>query len=202
MNFLGHAFLSFEDDGILTGNMLGDFVKGRNALAAFPETVKQGILLHRKIDEFADHHPAAIKARNIFRPDYRLYSGAFVDALMDHFLANDPLYFGDEKTLLNFTLSVYRRMDPFKGFYPEAFASMFPYLRDQNWLYHYRTFRGLKQAFGGIVRRSQYLVEYEKAFTTTVQYYYELNQLYYDFMDDMLKFAKNELKIYNPGRSM
>lgn len=202
MNFLGHAFLSFDQDGVLAGNMMGDFVKGRKILDTFPEAVRQGILLHRKIDGFTDGHPAALKAGAIFRPDYGLYSKAFVDALMDHFLANDPVYFSDEKTLLDFTLSVYRRIDAFRAVYPKSFSGMLPYMTAQNWLYHYRSFKGLRQAFGGLVRRSAYLTTYEKAFELTVRHYYELNQLYYDFMDDMLKFAKNELKIYNPDGSM
>lgn len=201
MNFLGHAFLSFDNDGILAGNMMGDFVKGRKALDAFPEAVKQGILLHREIDGFTDDHPALLKARNIFRPAYRLYSGAFVDALLDHFLANDPRYFPSEQFLLDFTLSVYQRIAPFKRYYPASFAGMLPFLKEQNWLFHYRTFKGLRQAFGGVVRRSRYLTEYENALTTTTRYYYELNQLYYDFIDELVDFAKNQLKIHIPSGS-
>lgn len=201
MNFLGHAFLSFDNDGILAGNMMGDFVKGLKALDTFPEAVKQGILLHREIDGFTDDHPALLRARNIFRPAYRLYSGAFVDALLDHFLANDPRYFPSGQSLLDFTLAVYQRIAPFKKYYPASFAGMLPFLTEQNWLYHYRTFKGLRQAFGGVVRRSRYLTEYENALTITTRYYYELNQLYYDFIDDLVDFAKNQLKIHIPSGS-
>jgi acyl carrier protein phosphodiesterase len=29
MNYLAHAYLSFNEPGILTGNMISDFVKGK-----------------------------------------------------------------------------------------------------------------------------------------------------------------------------
>jgi acyl carrier protein phosphodiesterase len=54
MNFLGHALLSNKDEGLLLGNMMGDFIKGRLALAAYPKQVQAGILMHRAIDQFTD----------------------------------------------------------------------------------------------------------------------------------------------------
>jgi len=197
MNFLGHALLSFGNAGILAGNMMGDYVKGRLVLETFPRDVKEGILLHRKIDAYTDMHPATIRARNIFRPAYRLYSGAFVDALFDHFLANDPAYFSGDAALLTFTRDLYRKLDAFTAYYPERFSRMLPYMREQNWLYHYRTLKGLRQAFEGVTRRAKYLSESEQAYQLSVQYYYELNQLYFDFMEDMIQYAKNQLKV--PG---
>ena len=36
MNYLGHAFLSFNNADILTGNMIADHVKGKLALDKYP----------------------------------------------------------------------------------------------------------------------------------------------------------------------
>ena len=88
MNYLAHAYLSFNEPGILTGNMISDFVKGRKKFD-YPPQIKKGIELHHAIDEFTDNHPATKQAKEFFRSDYRLYSGAFVDIVYDHFLAND-----------------------------------------------------------------------------------------------------------------
>jgi acyl carrier protein phosphodiesterase len=193
MNFLSHSFLSFGNPGILAGNMMGDFVKGLKALEAFPEDIKNGILLHRRIDAFTDAHPATLKAKNIFRPQYRLYSGAFVDNIYDHFLANDPRYFPGEKALFDFTKKVYADLSRNIHWSPPAFARMFFYMESENWLFHYRTFKGVKHSFGGLVRRAQYLEEWDVAFELFIRHYYELNQLYYDFIEDIIQFVKKEL---------
>ena len=92
MNYLAHAYLSFNHPGILVGNMVSDFVKGA-AKFSFNGIIQQGINLHRDIDSFTDTHPATREAKSVFQPAYRLYSGAIMDVLYDHFLANDPEHF-------------------------------------------------------------------------------------------------------------
>jgi acyl carrier protein phosphodiesterase len=84
MNYLAHAYLSFGHPGILTGNMISDFVKGKKKFD-YPSEVQQGIALHRAIDQFTDTHEATREAKQVFRPAYRLYSGAFVDVVYDHY---------------------------------------------------------------------------------------------------------------------
>lgn len=193
MNYLGHALLSFDNPEILAGNMIGDFVKGSLILETFPEGIRAGIVLHRKIDAFADVHPATLKAKNLFRPDYRLYSGAFVDSLYDHFLANDPHYFPTEKRLFEFSQEVYESLRRQEALLPEKFREMMPYMFSNNWLYNYRTLKGMKQSFGGLVRRAKYLDSSDKAYELLVTHYYELNQYYFDFIDDIVRYVKNEL---------
>src|ERR671921_866500 len=100
MNYLAHAYLSFRRPEILVGNMISDFVKGKSRLG-YTAGVQQGITLHRQIDEFTDFHLATQQAKTIFRPHYRLYSGALVDVVYDHFLATDPELFTEE-TLYQF----------------------------------------------------------------------------------------------------
>ena len=51
MNYLAHLCLANGDSGLMLGGMFGDFVRGRRALRAFPEQVRQGIVLHRYIDK-------------------------------------------------------------------------------------------------------------------------------------------------------
>jgi acyl carrier protein phosphodiesterase len=62
MNFLAHEFLSQGNKGIRVGNFLADFIRG-NDLEKYPKDVKTGILLHRSIDEFTDHHPVVSRSK-------------------------------------------------------------------------------------------------------------------------------------------
>src|ERR1700712_5540566 len=94
MNFLAHAYLSFNHHDLLVGNMISDFVKGRKKFD-YSSGIQEGITLHRQIDLFTDNHEATKEARKFLKPAVGLYSGAFVDVAYDHFLANDPNEFSD-----------------------------------------------------------------------------------------------------------
>jgi acyl carrier protein phosphodiesterase len=88
MNFLAHLYLSGSSPEILTGNFIGDYVKG-SAYEQYPEEIKYGILLHRKIDSFTDAHPVFKRTKNHFISRYHKYAGVVVDIIYDHFLANE-----------------------------------------------------------------------------------------------------------------
>jgi acyl carrier protein phosphodiesterase len=193
MNYLGHAFLSFGERDILTGNMIGDYVKGRLALDTFPPGIKKGIELHRKIDEQADLHPATARAKVLFRQDYGLYSGAIIDTLYDHFLANDPKHFASEGALLAFTQKTYGQIQENSDFFPPKFTEYFYYMRSHNWLYNYRTLKGMERSLSGLFRRAKHMPPIEKAYEIFVTNYYHLNQCYYEFIDDIISFVKIEI---------
>ncbi len=193
MNYLGHAFLSYSDELILTGNMIGDHVKGLTALEAFPEGIKKGVLLHRKIDGAADIHPATMRAKLLFREDYGLYAGAIMDTLYDHFLANDPKYFAGEQELKTFTQFTYAQLEKNEAYFPAKFAAYFPHMKEHDWLYNYRNVKGMERSLNGLARRAKYMPPIEKAYETFIANYYHLNQCYYEFIDDIIKFVKNEL---------
>jgi len=193
MNYLGHAYLSFGDDELLTGNMIGDFVKGKLILQTMPERIAKGAMLHRKIDEFADNHPANQRAKIWFRQDYGLYSGAIIDTVYDHFLANDPKHFASEKTLFDFTQDTYQKLATKAQYFPLVFAQMFPHMSEHNWLYGYRTLQGVQRSLNGLARRAQHMPPIEKAYSTFIAHFYELNQCYFEFMDDVFTFVKIEL---------
>src|SRR6185503_19830970 len=106
MNYLAQARLSFGQPGILVGNMISDFVKGKKRFD-YPEAIQKGITLHRNIDPFTDEHEATENAKKFFKPAVGLYAGAFVDIAYDHFLALDENEFTDDNKLLEFSLSVY-----------------------------------------------------------------------------------------------
>ena len=124
MNFLAHAYLSFNQPGILTGNMISDFVKGRKKFD-FTPMVQKGIALHRAIDEFTDFHPVTQNAKVFFKKDYRLYSGAFVDVVYDHFLALDKAQFAAYGGLLQFSQKVYDMLDSEQLNYLQNFYKCF-----------------------------------------------------------------------------
>ena len=192
MNFLAHAYLSFNNPEILVGNMISDFVKG-SARLRFSGKIPDGIMLHRNIDEYTDNHYATRQAKEIFRPHYRLYSGAIVDVLYDHFLANDPSSFNTDSLEL-FTQQSYNTIELYSTQLPLRFLNMFSYMRTENWLFHYHTKNGIRNSLQGLVRRAAYLSESHTAFQLFVDHYDVLQGCFNNFFPDVKQFAKHRME--------
>ncbi len=171
--------------------MISDYVKGKKQLD-YPTGIQQGIRLHRYIDEFTDNHAATREAKEIFRPAYRLYSGAIVDVVYDHFLAADETEF-TENTLHSFSQQVYQTLHHHEAHFPERFNRMFPYMKEQNWLFHYRSRWGTGKSLGGLVRRACYMPDSEMAFRLFEENYQLLAGYYRHFWADVKPFAEQRL---------
>jgi acyl carrier protein phosphodiesterase len=179
--------------------MISDFVKGKKKFD-YHHYIQKGIALHRAIDHFTDEHPATKEAKEIFRPHYRLYSGAFVDVVYDHFLAADEQEFTEE-SLHRFSQEVYQTLNIHQPVMPERFARMFSFMKEQNWLFHYRTHWGTEKSLGGLVRRAVYLTESETAFILFQEHYQRLLDCYRLFWTDVKPFAREQFeKLVNAER--
>jgi acyl carrier protein phosphodiesterase len=186
MNYLAHAFLSFSEPEIRTGNMISDFVKGKSKFN-YPAGIQKGIQLHRSIDTFTDFHPATERAKSFFKSRYRLYSGAFADVVYDHFLARDADQYKDDGGLENFSIQVYNSLEQYLQWFPLRFHIMFPHMKAHNWLYNYRLREGIKKSFAGLVYRAAYLYESDIAFEIFNEHYNEFKNCYDEFFPDVKK---------------
>ncbi len=191
MNFLAHAYLSFGKPEILVGNMISDFVKGKQRYN-FPQGIQQGIELHRSIDAFTDQHTATRSAKEYFRKDYRLYSGPIVDIVYDHFLARDENIF-PENSLLPFTENIYKILETYIHNLPVNFIAILHYMKSENWLYSYKYETGLQKTLKGFVRRSKFLAESETASNLYHQHYHQLQNCYTNFFEDVKIFSEKSL---------
>lgn len=132
MNFLFHMLLSGNDDQVLVGNFMGDFVKGPLG-DAYPPRVRQGLILHRKIDSFAQQDTNFQTSRSRLAPHYGLYRGVLVDLFYDHFLAIDwdrwsdtplPAYLATARAAINSHLHIMPAQ--LQGFVPVIFSELLP----------------------------------------------------------------------------
>ncbi|MGN6437916.1 MAG: ACP phosphodiesterase [Agriterribacter sp.] len=187
MNYLAHAYLSFGHPEVLVGNMISDFVKGKQKFA-FSQNIQKGIAIHRAIDAFTDAHSVTKAAKALFRPQYGLYAGAFIDIVYDHFLAADSSQFGKEG-LLQFSERTYALLDRFEPVFPPRFRSMFPYMKQQNWLFNYQYKQGIQNSFRGLVHRAAYLTDSSAAFEIFEQHYRSFHKYYIDFFPEIKTFA-------------
>jgi acyl carrier protein phosphodiesterase len=162
MNFLAHAYLSGEKPSILAGNMIADFVKGKQALKVFDAEIVKGIELHRLIDEFTDSNKIVAESKARLRPKYRHYAGVIVDVFYDHFLAKNWSQYHSQP-LEFFAAQVYKTMEAFYTISPGGFQYMFPYMVKGNWLLNYAKLEGIDRALTGMSRRTPYESKMDEA---------------------------------------
>ena len=191
MNFLAHAYLSFNHPELLVGNMISDFVKGKKKFDYAP-SIQQGIVLHREIDTFTDVHAATKNAITFLKPAVGLYAGAFVDVAFDHFLANDPHEFSDF-SLRQHASDTYKTLSTFSTVLPFDFQRMFPFMVSQNWLYNYKNISGTESSFGGVVRRAKYLSSSKEVFELFRLHYSALQECYNEFFPELKSFVETQI---------
>lgn len=192
MNFLAHSYLSFNHPEVLVGNMVSDFVKGKKRFA-YSAGVQQGIVLHRQIDAFTDIHEATKEAKTYLKPAVGLYSGAFVDVIYDHFLANDLNEFSDSD-LIRHATQTYDVLSRYEEDLPTPFQKMLPYMQSQNWLYNYKTMVGTENSFAGLARRATYLESSTEAFQLFQKHYDALRDCYNAFFPFVKAFSINQIE--------
>ncbi|HTQ27983.1 MAG TPA: ACP phosphodiesterase [Puia sp.] len=193
MNYLAHAYLSFDHPEVLAGNLISDFVKGKKKFE-YSRGIQDGISLHRAIDEFTDTHRSTIQAKQLFRPAYGLYAGAFMDIVYDHFLALDRNEFKTEADLAAFSHRTYGQLELFIPVFPERFARMFYYMKKQDWLFNYRLQEGIRNSFAGLVRRASYMDDHHPAVMIFEEHYAELKKSYEEFFPELKTFALQTLQ--------
>ena len=152
VNFLGHIYLSPNDDQILLGNFIADSVKG-NPDKYYSGKIAEGIRFHRAIDHFTDNHPIVKQGIERLRESQGRWAPVVIDVLYDHVLASNwSVYHQTE--LENFTQTVYDRLGAQASHFPNRVGQFFPYMISQNWLYNYQFEWGLIKSLEGLDRRT------------------------------------------------
>lgn len=192
MNFLAHAFLSFGQDEILIGNFIGDFVKGK-MIDTYPTGIRQGIRLHREIDNFTDTHPLVKVSQSYLRPTFGHYSTVITDVFFDYFLGK---YWDkySSKSLETFVEETYETISKHEEDLPKQFKEMFFWMKSQNWLLNYRTIEGIQKSLSGLSRRARFDSKMELATGFLLEKEDEFQLIFFAFFKDLETFAKEKLK--------
>ena len=198
MNYLAHAFLSHSHTGIITGNIISDFVKGKKQFD-LPPAVQKGIRLHRAIDSFTDQREETAFIKSLFRPRYRLYSGALADIMYDHFLANDTTVFNREEAVQELANATYEDLEKFSDVLPPKFLPVFKGMKIHNWLVHYKHDWGIRRSLRGLESRAAALGETDTAFEIFMKEKDRIREAYVSFLPPMYDFSKEQLHILLPN---
>lgn len=193
MNFLGHIFLTPNDDEILLGNFIADSVKG-NPEKIYSGKIVEGIRFHRAIDEFTDNHPLVKQGVDRFRNSQARYASVVIDVIYDHILASNWAEFHPDK-LEVLTQSTYQRLEAQSAHFPPQVNHYFPYMKEQNWLYNYQFEWGVLKSLEGLDRRSANDTQMHLALNVYKESEAEFLAEFREFIADAQKMSRN----YFPG---
>jgi len=162
MNFLGHLVLSGQCDDTLFGNFIADVIKGK-AYLNWPKNIQNGVLLHRKIDEFTDSNPHYLKSKRRFYSDFPKMGGVITDIVYDYLLWQYELKYQSlnlEKEIIRY----YNVLDSYYDKMPSNIQLLYHYMKKDDWLSNYQSEWGIKRALNGIGKRINYSNDLEKSF--------------------------------------
>lgn len=151
MNFLGHLLVSGDDPLVITGNFMGDAVKGRD-LSLHAERVQAGIRMHRAIDTFTDNHPLTLRGRERLRAHAGKYAGVALDLFYDHVLAAQWQAVSPEP-LHRFAQRIYALLEAHRDLMPERTRVMLTHMVKGDWLLSYAHIEGTGRALAALAGR-------------------------------------------------
>lgn len=192
MNFLAHLFLSNGRPGIQIGNFIGDHVKGRDYLN-YAGDVQKGILLHRKIDWFTDHHPLPKQGADRLRESYGRYAGVVMDVFYDHFLAVNWNRYSTQ-TLSEFALQIHILLSKRYFSLPRDVRSFVPFLIFNKRLESYAHLDGVAKALSIMANYTSMPNNVESAIEVIRANYQAYNNEFVVFWDELASVANAYLE--------
>jgi acyl carrier protein phosphodiesterase len=193
MNFLAHIYLSGESDEIKVGNFIGDYVKGRN-YEKYPDLVKRGILLHRKIDSFTDKHPVVSISKTHLQPRFHKYAGVIVDIFYDHFLASEWKNFS-KHPLPEYVIHMYETLVANYFLLPNEIKAFLPFFIINNWLEAYTTTQGISGVLRRMVRRTSLPNETTFAMAELKKNYKLFRDEFYEYFPQLIAYVEERHNI-------
>jgi acyl carrier protein phosphodiesterase len=188
MNFLAHLYLSGDNEELLVGNFIGDYVKG-NKYNNYPAKIKSGILLHRQIDFHTDTHPIFRECKRLLVPEYGLYAGIVMDLFCDHFLAINWHNYSD-LTLREFAKRTHAILLSNYFQLPSRVQGFLPFLIQHKRLESYARKEGIQKSLEIMSRYTSLPEKSQKAMEVMTENFQFFDQKFALFMNDMIGFIE------------
>jgi acyl carrier protein phosphodiesterase len=188
MNFLAHLFLSGNDEPLIVGNFLGDFLSNKQ-VATLPRPFQEGVRLHRKIDSFTDQHPMVKQSSKRLQPLHGKYAPVILDVFHDFLLAHNWGKFSPQP-LGDFAYHIYLILQHHLYLMPPFLKERLPLMIADDWLVRYGTEEGLRFTFDRMKLRSSFPRFFENAVESLQKDFDALNEEFLHFFPEAVAMAK------------
>jgi acyl carrier protein phosphodiesterase len=190
MNYLAHFHLAGNDPGFIVGALLGDYVKGPIAKQYSAEFLN-GIILHRRIDQFSDTHSVQQTVNKIFPAEFRRYNGIIFDMLCDYFLSNNwPQY--DQRQLEDYSANIYQILNDHQHLLPTNAKAFSLRLQQYDLLCAYKnraTIEKTLNSIGNRLSKANPLTELSHNFWARSE---ELEENFHSFYQQLLSYSQQQ----------
>jgi acyl carrier protein phosphodiesterase len=193
MNHLAHFFLSDNQEDIMIGNFIADFISNKE-LPLYTEGVQKGIMLHRDIDAFTDSHLLVKQSTKRLHPFHHKYAPVIVDIYYDFLLAKNWSTYAPSVKMTDFIENIYKMLKKRHEELPEKLKKRLPYMIKNNWLMTYTTLEGLNDTFERVERQAAFPGNFGNATHHLEVYMEEFNEEFNNFFPDLMAITKKILE--------
>ena len=191
MNYLAHLFLSPSNEEVQVGNLMGDFIKGKQ-VNSLPSPVREGVKLHRAIDKFTDGHAAVRQLKTLLTPERKRFHGIISDIAFDHFLAKDWHKY-TKQPLNNFAFARYQTLKIHKHVMPIKMAVMVEKMIAGDWLTQYKKPESICRAIDGVSRRIRFENKLQGAGLEVLSVYEQYQLVFEQFFPELIDFSCEQI---------
>ncbi len=196
MNYLAHIYLSHNNDSLIIGNFIADFIRG-NKYKHLPNSIQNGILLHRQIDSFTDKHPIVRISKRRLHERYGHYDGIIIDIFYDHFLAKNWKDYSNI-SLVETEAYFIQLMNNHINILPKKVIQILPYIKEQKWLSNYANLNGIERSLIGMNKRTKLKSKMDQATEDLKLHYSEFENDFTTFFKDLISFSNLTIQKLNP----
>lgn len=198
MNYLAHIFLSGDNDEIIVGNFIGDYVKGYE-FNAFSPMIRKGIILHRHIDSFTDKNIIVKLSKSRLMSKYHKYAGIIIDIFYDHFL----IALWDQYSpmpLNDYVIHVHGILRRFYEILPDGVKLILPSFIKNNWIQKYSTVDGVREILDRMSERTTLPDETDYAVEVLHKDHDKFEKEFSTFFPALMKYVSRSFNIELEGK--
>jgi len=194
LNYLAHAYLSFENPEWLVGQFIADDVKGKKYLD-YPPGIQQGILLHRFVDSYTDTSAVCLELRHILSAELGLYTSVAMDVFFDHILA---VRWNDYSAVprREFISNVYKILAANTFPVPGKMGFIIGKMAEMDWLGRYATMEGTALTLRQMASRVPKGAILEKAPAVLKDHLKKINETFEIFFPQLISASEFKLDTF------
>lgn len=185
LNFFAHLVLADPTVESRVGNLLGDFARGvdQQSLSA---DVLQGLINHRRVDQFTDQHSQVLQMKRRFTAQRRRFAGIALDVLFDHYLLKHWALFS-EQPKDQVVDDIYRDLLAGQSLMPARMQQATLKMVEGDWFRAYETLDGVAYALERVAGRIRFSNNFGGVGEELALHYPQFEAGFKLFLPDLIK---------------
>jgi acyl carrier protein phosphodiesterase len=174
----------------MIGNFITDFLNRKTA-STYVGKIKEGIALHRKIDQYTDEHKASLELRKMLRKRHGKYAPVVVDLIWDHYLCKNWQHFSGQELKL-FAKSIYDILEKRYAELPVKLQSKIVVMIKDDFLLSYSNTGRMLNALKWMDSRVSFPSDFTSAVEDVEENDDKIQKLFMRFFPDLIQYVESK----------